>query len=172
MSYSRIWTITFDLCIKCPPTYGVKFKSFGFRKKARHDSEEQSYVTSKATSLLSSEMEELGGVVYRPRTKETRATYELMLSFIQQSIGDQVCVRVRTREREIVKREEAGNVCDPQVKCLLYFMTAKGYPVWCGRWSACHIEGWTFEGERETESDCVSFGSTGRWEVCLAFWPG
>ena len=49
---------------------------------------------SKATSLLSSEMEELSGVVYRPRTKETRATYELMLSFIQHNIGDQVCVCV------------------------------------------------------------------------------
>ncbi len=47
---------------------------------------------SKASSLLSSEMEELSGVVYRPRTKETRATYELLLSFIQHNIGDQVCV--------------------------------------------------------------------------------
>jgi membrane-associated PAP2 superfamily phosphatase len=47
---------------------------------------------SKASSLLSSEMEELSGVVYRPRTKETRTTYELLLSFIQHNIGDQVCV--------------------------------------------------------------------------------
>ena len=68
--------------------------SFNNRKKARHDSEEQYYMGSKATSLLSSEMEELSGVVYRPRTKETRATYELMLSFIQHNIGDQVCVSV------------------------------------------------------------------------------
>ena len=66
--------------------------SFDCRKKARHDSEDQYYIGSKATSLLSSEMEELSGVVYRPRTKETRATYELMLSFIQQNSGDQVCV--------------------------------------------------------------------------------
>ena len=65
-----------------------------YRKKARRDSEDQYYMGSKATTLLSSEMEELGGLVYRPRTKETRATYELLLSFIQNSIGDQVCVCV------------------------------------------------------------------------------
>ena len=65
---------------------------FTVRKKARHDSEDQYYIGSKAGSLLSSEMEELSGVVYRPRTKETRATYELMLSFIQHNIGDQVCL--------------------------------------------------------------------------------
>ena len=67
------------------------------RKKARRESEEQFYVGSKASSLLSSEMEELSGVVYRPRTKETRASYELLLSFIQNSIGDQVCVSIGSK---------------------------------------------------------------------------
>jgi len=33
---------------------------------------------------------EVGGVYYHPRTKETKASYELLLSFIQQCIGDQV----------------------------------------------------------------------------------
>ena len=69
------------------------------RKKARHDSEDQYLMGSKGTSLLSSEMEELGGVVYRPRTKETRSTYELLLSFIQNSIGDQVSECVCVCER-------------------------------------------------------------------------
>ena len=64
------------------------------RKKARRESEEQYYMGSKASSLLSSEMEELSGVVYRPRTKDTRTSYELLLSFIQNSIGDQVCMYI------------------------------------------------------------------------------
>ena len=34
--------------------------------------------------------EALGGLTYRPTMKETRATHEIMLSFIQQLIGDQV----------------------------------------------------------------------------------
>lgn len=48
------------------------------------------YLTAaKGSSLLSKETEELGGVLYRPRTKETLSTYELLLSFIQSAIGDQ-----------------------------------------------------------------------------------
>ena len=35
-------------------------------------------------------MEEISGLYYRPRTKESRETYELLLTFIQKSIGDQV----------------------------------------------------------------------------------
>ena len=34
--------------------------------------------------------EALGGLTYRPTLKETRATHEILLSFIQQLIGDQV----------------------------------------------------------------------------------
>lgn len=45
---------------------------------------------SKGTGVLSTEMEELSGIYYRPRTKETRETYEVLLSFLQRSIGDQV----------------------------------------------------------------------------------
>ncbi len=48
--------------------------------------------SAKGASLLSTEMEDLGGIYYRPRTKETKSTYEILLSFIQQAIGDQVCV--------------------------------------------------------------------------------
>ena len=48
-------------------------------------------VISKGSSLLSTEMEELSGVYYRPRTRETKSTYEILLSFIQKMIGDQVC---------------------------------------------------------------------------------
>ncbi|KAL5471241.1 hypothetical protein EMCRGX_G029336, partial [Ephydatia muelleri] len=58
------------------------------KKKKRTKSDE--YLTAaKGSSLLSKETEELGGVLYRPRTKETLSTYELLLSFIQSAIGDQ-----------------------------------------------------------------------------------
>lgn len=30
------------------------------------------------------------GIVYKPKTKETRETYEILLSFIQAALGDQV----------------------------------------------------------------------------------
>jgi pre-mRNA-splicing helicase BRR2 len=32
---------------------------------------------------------DISGILYRPKTKETRATYEILLSFIQQHLGDQ-----------------------------------------------------------------------------------
>ena len=60
-----------------------------FRKKARRESEE-TFSTTKGGVLVSSEMESLGGIYYRPRTRETKATYEMILSFVQQMIGDQV----------------------------------------------------------------------------------
>jgi pre-mRNA-splicing helicase BRR2 len=62
------------------------------KKKSRRTSEpaEDYPVIAKGSSLLSSEMEELSGVYYRPRTRETKSTYEILLSFIQKMIGDQV----------------------------------------------------------------------------------
>jgi len=59
------------------------------RKKSRRDSGEEHIATSKGSNLLSSELEELSGIYYRPRTRETRSAYEILLSFIQQAIGDQ-----------------------------------------------------------------------------------
>ena len=59
-------------------------------RKPRRDSGEEYVAASKGTSLLSSEIEELSGIYYRPRTRETRSTYEVLLSFLQQAIGDQV----------------------------------------------------------------------------------
>ena len=44
----------------------------------------------KGSTVLSQDIEDLKGVYYRPRTKESRGTYELLLSFIQHCIGDQV----------------------------------------------------------------------------------
>ena len=45
----------------------------------------------KSSTLLSDKMEDMTGLFYRPKTTETRQTYEVLLSFIQAAIGDQVC---------------------------------------------------------------------------------
>jgi pre-mRNA-splicing helicase BRR2 len=44
----------------------------------------------KGTTLLSEGIDEMVGIMYRPKTQETRQTYEIMLSFIQEALGDQV----------------------------------------------------------------------------------
>jgi pre-mRNA-splicing helicase BRR2 len=43
----------------------------------------------KGATLLSEGIDEVVGIVYRPKTQETRQTYEVLLSFIQEAIGDQ-----------------------------------------------------------------------------------
>ena len=43
----------------------------------------------KGHSILSDDFEELAGIIYRPKTQETRQNYEIILSFIQDCIGDQ-----------------------------------------------------------------------------------
>jgi hypothetical protein len=40
-------------------------------------------------SLLSDQLSEVAGVFYTPKTQETRQTYEVLLSFIQEALGDQ-----------------------------------------------------------------------------------
>lgn len=44
----------------------------------------------KGFTLLSEGIDEMVGIIYKPKTKETRETYEVLLSFIQAALGDQV----------------------------------------------------------------------------------
>lgn len=39
--------------------------------------------------MLSEGIDEMVGIVYRPKTQDTRQTYEVLLSFIQEALGDQ-----------------------------------------------------------------------------------
>lgn len=55
------------------------------RDEAQHD-----MVKMKGTTLLSDGIDEMVGILYRPKTAETRQTYEVLLSFIQAALGDQV----------------------------------------------------------------------------------
>lgn len=43
----------------------------------------------KGQSILSEDFEDSSSILYRPKTQETRQTYEIILSFIQECIGDQ-----------------------------------------------------------------------------------
>lgn len=43
----------------------------------------------KGATVLSEGVDEMVGIVYRPKTQETRQTYEVLLSFIQEALGDQ-----------------------------------------------------------------------------------
>lgn len=61
-------------------------------KKAKRQKlmEKDDFTKSKtSSSLLSDESSDLAGVRYRPKTRETKSTYEVLLSFIQAAIGDQ-----------------------------------------------------------------------------------
>lgn len=44
----------------------------------------------KGFTLLSEGIDDMVGIVYKPKTKETRETYEVLLSFIHAALGDQV----------------------------------------------------------------------------------
>jgi pre-mRNA-splicing helicase BRR2 len=42
----------------------------------------------KGQSILSTDFDDMSGIIYRPKTQETRQSYEVILSFIQECIGD------------------------------------------------------------------------------------
>ena len=61
------------------------------KKAKRQKRDEATYDISKlkSSSLLSDNLEEVTGIQYRPKTQETKQTYEVLLSFIQEALGDQ-----------------------------------------------------------------------------------
>ena len=62
-----------------------------FRRRKR-DEAQHDMVKMKGMTLLSEGIDEMVGIMYRPKTQETRQTYEILLSFIQAALGDQVSV--------------------------------------------------------------------------------
>ena len=55
-------------------------------------------VKMKGATLLSEGIDDMVGILYRPKTTETRQTYEVLLSFIQAALGDQVRDLLRLRD--------------------------------------------------------------------------
>ncbi|XP_073981817.1 U5 small nuclear ribonucleoprotein l(3)72Ab [Rhodnius prolixus] len=58
-------------------------------KRQKRDEAQYDFTRMKGTTLLSESTDDMVGVVYRPKTQETRQTYEVLLSFIQEALGDQ-----------------------------------------------------------------------------------
>lgn len=68
-----------------------------FRRRKR-DEDRHDINKMKGYTLLSEGIDEMVGIIYKPKTKETRETYEVLLSFIQAALGDQV----RQPEEEVM----------------------------------------------------------------------
>ncbi|XP_043274954.1 putative U5 small nuclear ribonucleoprotein 200 kDa helicase isoform X2 [Venturia canescens] len=58
-------------------------------KRQKRDEAQYDFARMKGATLLSEGVDEMVGIVYRPKTQETRQTYEILLSFIQEALGDQ-----------------------------------------------------------------------------------
>lgn len=58
-------------------------------KRRKRDEAQHDMVKMKGATLLSEGIDEMVGILYRPKTTETRQTYEVLLSFIQAALGDQ-----------------------------------------------------------------------------------
>lgn len=95
-----------------------------FRRQKR-DEAQYDFTRMKGATLLSEGIDEMVGIVYRPKTQETRQTYEVLLSFLQEALGDQprdilcgaadevlaVLKNERLKERE--KKKEAEQLLGP-----------------------------------------------------------
>ena len=66
------------------------FNCFAYTRRKKRDEAKYEIGKAKGTTLLSGNIDEMVGIIYRPKTQETRQTYEVLLSFIQEAIGDQV----------------------------------------------------------------------------------
>uniref|UniRef100_A0A8C9Z2L4 U5 small nuclear ribonucleoprotein 200 kDa helicase n=1 Tax=Sander lucioperca TaxID=283035 RepID=A0A8C9Z2L4_SANLU len=58
-------------------------------KRRKRDEDRHDINKMKGYTLLSEGIDEMVGIVYKPKTKETRETYEVLLSFIHAALGDQ-----------------------------------------------------------------------------------
>lgn len=59
-----------------------------FRRQKR-DEAQYDLNRMKGATLLSEGIDEMVGIIYKPKTQETRQTYEVLLSFLQEALGDQ-----------------------------------------------------------------------------------
>lgn len=64
-------------------------------RRTKRDEAQRDMMKMKGATLLSEGIDDFVGIVYRPKTQETRQTYEVILSFIQAALGDQVSLRTK-----------------------------------------------------------------------------
>lgn len=72
-------------------------------RRRKRDEDRHDINKMKGYTLLSEGIDEMVGIIYKPKTKETRETYEVLLSFIQAALGDQV--RQPRGESMVLERE-------------------------------------------------------------------
>ncbi len=80
-----------DLALKSKPEKTEERKA----KRLKRDDATTSIYKAKGTVFDDEFIAGEGGgaILYRPKTQETRQTYEIMLNFIQVAIGDQVRIK-------------------------------------------------------------------------------
>jgi pre-mRNA-splicing helicase BRR2 len=54
-------------------------------KRQKRDEAQYDFTRMKGATLLSEGVDEMVGIIYRPKTQETRQTYEVLLSFFARS---------------------------------------------------------------------------------------
>ncbi|KAK3589739.1 hypothetical protein CHS0354_021060 [Potamilus streckersoni] len=94
-------------------------------KRQKRDEAQRDMLKMKGASLLSEGVTDMVGILYRPKTPETRQTYEILLSFMQAAIGDQprdilcgaadevLIVLKNEKMREKEKKKEVENLLGP-----------------------------------------------------------
>lgn len=104
-------------------------------KRQKRDEAQYDFTRMKGATLLSEGVDEMVGILYRPKTQETRQTYEVLLSFIQEALGDQprdilcgaadevlaVLKNDRLKEREKKRETESllGNLAEERFALLV-----------------------------------------------------
>ncbi|CAH8538749.1 unnamed protein product [Schistosoma rodhaini] len=58
-------------------------------KRQKRDESQQDALKLKGTSLLNDDFNDIAGIMYHPKTPDTRKTYEYILHCIQEALGDQ-----------------------------------------------------------------------------------
>jgi len=59
-------------------------------RRRKRDEDRHDINKMKGYTLLSEGIDEMVGIIYKPKTKETRETYEVLLSFILAALGVEV----------------------------------------------------------------------------------
>jgi pre-mRNA-splicing helicase BRR2 len=59
-------------------------------KRQKRDEAQYDFARMRGSNVLADDADDVAGILYRPKTQETRQTYEVLLSFIQEALGDQV----------------------------------------------------------------------------------
>ncbi|GAB6023297.1 hypothetical protein CHUAL_008104 [Chamberlinius hualienensis] len=74
-----------DLYQRTKPKFSEECKA----KRQKRDEARYDFKRMRGATLLSEGIDDMMGIVYKPKTQETRQTYEVLLTFIQEALGDQ-----------------------------------------------------------------------------------